>query len=101
MKFLTRGLFALAFILTFQVQLFAEYLYKDEVIYNSKFTEEVESLGSELFNKTGISLYLVMLKELPTDMTMYAYEKKNLEQFQKTYYYLDIFRNEFSSRYRS
>lgn len=83
MKFLTRGLFALAFILTFQVQLFAEYLYKDEVIYNSKFTEEVESLGSELFNKTGISLYLVMLKELPTDMTMYAYEKKNLEQFQK------------------
>jgi len=83
LKFLARGLFALVFILSLQVQLFAEYLYKDEVIYNPKFTEEVEALGAELFNKTGISLRLLMLKELPTDMTMYAYEQKVLKELKE------------------
>jgi len=83
LKFLTRGLFALVLTIFFQTQLFAKYLYKDEVIFNPKFTEEVESLGTELFNKTGISLRLVMLKELPRDMTMYAYEESILKQFKE------------------
>ncbi|QOP44473.1 3-dehydroquinate dehydratase [Sulfurimonas sediminis] len=81
MKLLRRGLFALTLTLLFQTQLFAEYLYKDEVVHNPKFTEEVETLGSALYKKTGISLRLMMLKELPKNVTMYEYEKKILEQF--------------------
>ncbi len=81
MKFLTRGLYALTLILLFQTHLFAEYLYKDEIIHNPKFTEEVESLGRELYKKTGISLKLLMLKEIPKNTTMYAYEKKILDTF--------------------
>ncbi|UCN00080.1 3-dehydroquinate dehydratase [Sulfurimonas sp. SWIR-19] len=81
MKVLTRGLYALTLIILFQTHLFAEYLYKDEVIHNPKFTEEVETLGSALYKKTGISLRLIMLKELPKNMTMYEYEKQILEQF--------------------
>ncbi|MEN4046640.1 MULTISPECIES: 3-dehydroquinate dehydratase [Sulfurimonas] len=83
MKLLRRGLYALTLILLFQTHLFAEYLYKDEVIHNPKFTEEVETLGSTLYKKTGISLRLMMLKELPKNMTMYEYEKKILSQFQE------------------
>ena len=81
LKFLTRGLFALVIIITLQTQLSAEYLYKDEVIHNPKFSEEVEALGSELYKKTGVSLKLLMLKELPKDMTMYEYEKGILDNF--------------------
>jgi hypothetical protein len=81
LKALTRGLYALTLIILFQTHLFAEYLYKDEVIHNPKFTEEVEALGSELYKKTGIALKLLMLKEIPHNTTMYEYEKKILEQF--------------------
>ena len=81
MKLLTRGLYALTLIILFQTHLFAEYLYKDEVIQNPKFTQEVETLGRELYKKTGVALRLLMLKELPKDMTMYEYEKKILENF--------------------
>jgi hypothetical protein len=83
LKTLIRGLSALVLILLFQTQLSAEYLYKDDVIHNPKFTEEVEALGSTLYKKTGVSLRLLMLKELPKDMTMYAYEKSILANFKE------------------
>ena len=81
LKILKRGLYALTLTLLFQTHLFAEYLYKDEVIHNPKFSEQIETLGSTLYKKTGISLRLVMVKEIPKDMTMYAYEKNILKQF--------------------
>jgi hypothetical protein len=83
LKTLTRGLCALVLILVFQTQLSAEYLYKDEIVHNPKFTHEIEELGSILYNKTGISLRLLMVKELPTDMTMYAYEQNILKNMKK------------------
>ncbi len=67
----------------FHTQLFAEYLYKDEIIHNSKFSEEIESLGDELYHKTGISLRLVMLRELPDDMNIVKYEKQLLLKFKE------------------
>ena len=79
MKSLTRGLFALILITIFQTQLFAEYLYKDEIIHNPKFTKDIETLGSRLFQKTGIALKLIMLKELPAGMSMIEYEKSILK----------------------
>jgi hypothetical protein len=81
LKFLTRGLFALIFISFFQTQLFAKYLYKDEVIHNPKFTQEVEALGAELYEKTGISLKLIMLRELPKGKSILEYEREVLKNF--------------------
>jgi len=65
----------------YQSQLSAEYLYKDDLIFNPKFTEEVELLGEELHQKTGISLRLIMLRELPNGQDMVAYEKSILSKF--------------------
>lgn len=76
MNFLTRGLSALVLIITFQTTLVAEYLYKDEVIFNPAFNQSIDILGSELYEKTGISLKLVMLKELPHGMSIVEYEKE-------------------------
>lgn len=81
MKFFNRGLYALILTLLVQSQLFAEYLYKDEVVLRETFTDEVEKLGSELYTKTGISLKLVMLKKIPDDIDVVKYEKELLSSF--------------------
>ncbi len=78
---ISRGLAALILTIIFQTQLVAEFLYKDEVIFNPKFNVEVERLGSELYEKTGISLKLLMLKELPNDMNIVSYEKELIKEF--------------------
>ncbi len=81
MSNITRGLFALILTIFFQTQIHAEYLYKDEIIHNPKFTNDIEVLGSELYAKTKISLKLVMLERLPESMPIEAYEKKLLSDF--------------------
>jgi len=83
LKFLYRGLLALTLTIVFQSQLFAEYLYKDEIVHRPAFTKEVEALGKELHDKTGIALRLVMLKELPQGKNMVTYEKELLSQFKE------------------
>lgn len=80
MKF-SRGLLALILTLFFNASLSAQYLYKDELIFNPAFSAEVEKLGSELHQKTGISLRLVMLKELPNKMNIVEYEKELMKDF--------------------
>jgi hypothetical protein len=77
----SRGLAALILFVCVYTSLSAEYLYKDEVIFNPAFSAEVEKLGSELYDKTGISLRLVMLKELPYDTTIVEYEKELMKNF--------------------
>lgn len=81
MKFLQRGLFALILTLFFQSQLFAEYLYKDEVVKRPAFAHEVETLGAELYAKTGIALRLVMLKRIPEGVDVVTYERELLATF--------------------
>ena len=83
LKFLTRGLLALIFTLFFQTQLVAEYLYKDEIVHRPAFTNEVEKLGSELYQKTGIRLLLIMLRELPNGKSMLEYERELLSKFKE------------------
>jgi len=81
LKFLFRGLIALSLALIFQTNLSAKYLYKDEVIFNPSFTESVETLGNELYEKTGISLKLLMLKKLPDNTHIAEYEKTLIKEF--------------------
>lgn len=77
----SRGLAALILTLFFQTQLIAEYLYKDEVVLNEKFRSSVEAIGSELFTKTGISLRLLMLRDLPQNTNILEYEKRLVQEF--------------------
>ena len=78
---ISRGLAALIFAVLFQTTLIAEYLYKDDVVNNPKFTEKIESLGSELYEKTGISLRLIMLRDLPNEVDIVEYENKMIQEF--------------------
>jgi len=79
----SRGLAALILTLFFQTQLTAEYLYKDEIIHNPKFNNEVDKLGKELAEKTGVNLRLLMLKELPVDTTISDYGQEVLKDFKQ------------------
>ena len=78
---ISRGLIALILTLFFNASLSAQYLYKDEVIFNPAFNAEIEKLGLELYEKTGISLRLIMLKELPQGMSIVDYEKELMKEF--------------------
>ena len=78
---LSRGLGALSFLVIFQTTLLAQYLYKDEVVNNPKFTHEVELLGSELFEKTGIALRLIMIRDLPQGMNIAEYQTNVIKEF--------------------
>lgn len=81
LKFFNRGLYALILTIFFQSQLFAEYLYKDDLIKRASFTEGVETLGAELYEKTGVALRLVMLKRLPDGTDLISYEQELLKNF--------------------
>ena len=78
----SRGLAALIFILLSQSILIAdEYLYKDEVLNNQKFTHDVNKLGSELYLKTGVSLKLVCIKEFKPFKNIFEYEQNLIKEF--------------------
>jgi len=72
----SRGLAALTLIVISTLSLHAEFLYKDDVVKNPKFTQQIESIGSELKAKTGISLYLVMVRDLDSNESITDFEKR-------------------------
>lgn len=74
---------ALILTLFFQANLSAEYLYIDEVVQNPQFKADINKLGSELYLKTGISLKLVMLKELKHGQHIVEYEKNLIQGFKE------------------
>lgn len=77
-----KGLFALFFIsMFFGSNLSAKYLYKDEIIFNPAFEAEIDKIGSELYEKSGIKLLLVMLKNLPDGKNIVEYQSELLKDF--------------------
>lgn len=73
---LSRGLAALTLITCFfTLSAHAEFLYKDEVVHNPNFAEQINTIGAELKEKTGISLYLVMVRDLENNQTIADFEK--------------------------
>lgn len=73
---LSRGLAALTLIgLCFLTSAHAEFLYKDEVVKNPIFTDQINTIGAELKAKTGVSLYLVMVRDLDNNQSIADYEK--------------------------
>lgn len=73
---LSRGLAALTFIALFSLSLNAEYLYKDDVVKNPQFSEQINAIGSELKAKTGVSLYLVMVRDTEENQSIADFEKQ-------------------------
>ena len=71
----TRGLAALTLLIVFSLTLHAKFLYRDDVVHNSKFADEIEHVGQELYDKTGISLYLVMVRDLDNNQSIADFEK--------------------------
>jgi len=67
----------------FSSTLFSDYLYKDEVTSNPNFKKEIEILGSELYQKTGISVKLILLKKLPKNVHIAQYEKEIVKGFKQ------------------
>lgn len=76
-----RGLAALILLLCAINPLEADYLYKDEVIFNPQLTQDVEKMGKELYDKTGVALRLVVIKELDQNQTIVDYEKELIKSF--------------------
>jgi len=80
----SRGLAALILIIFFQNILLADnYLYKDEVLNNPKFSADVDKLGSELYEKTGIKLKLVCIKKFEPYKNILEYEKSIIGDFKE------------------
>ncbi len=79
----SRGLAALIFVLTFFTSLHAEYLYKDEITGNQKFRNDINTLGQELYKKTGIAVKVILLKKLPKGMHIVDYEKEIVKNFKE------------------
>lgn len=73
---LSRGLAALTFLFSLTFSLHAEYLYKDDVVNNPNFAEQINSIGAELKAKTGVSLYLVMVRDLDENQSVADFEKQ-------------------------
>ena len=70
---MSRGLTALIFTLLFSTSLFAEYLYQDDVVQRDNYSDAINPIGQELFEKTGVGLYLVMVRELEANQTIASY----------------------------
>ena len=75
-----RGLCALILLFVSSV-VSANYLYKDEITHNQNFHQEIEDLGKELYDKTGIAVRVVMIKKLPKGKSIAEYEKEIAAQF--------------------
>lgn len=71
-----RGLIALIAILSFTQSLQANFIVVDEVVKNKAFNEQVEPMGEELSAKTGINVYMSLIKELDENQTIIDYQKE-------------------------
>ncbi len=86
----SRGLAALILTFIFSSNLFAEYLYKDEVIFLDYVSQDIETIGTELREKSGIGVYAVVLKELKDGQSIVEYEKSLVGELQEPFVLLVI-----------
>ncbi len=71
-----RGLFALIAMLSFTQLLHAKFIVVDEVVKNKAFDEQVEPMGEELSVKTGINVYMSLIKALDENQTIIDYQRE-------------------------
>lgn len=87
----SRGLAALILsILFINTTLSAEFLYKDEIINDKSVTKELRTIGTELKEKTGIGLYVAVIKELAEDQSLVDFEKQIASELQEPFVLLTL-----------
>lgn len=77
----SRGLAALIILLAFISSLNAKFIIKDEITNNPTFENDIEVMGNELYQKTGIAVKLLMIKKLPKGKSIAEYEKEVIKNF--------------------
>jgi len=78
-----RGFFALIAIFCFSNSLLAKFIVIDEVIKVDGFNKQIEPMGAELSAKTGINLYMSLVKETENNQSIIEYQQaliKTLEE---------------------
>lgn len=70
-----RGLIALIAILSFSNPLLAKYIIIDEVVKIDGFNEQIEPMGKELSEKTGVNLYVSLVKQTENNQSIIEYQK--------------------------
>ena len=78
-----RGLFALIAILSFSQSLYANFIVVDEVVKLKEFNAQVEPMGKELAEKTGINLYMSLIKELDENQTIIVDSRPKKPKYDK------------------
>jgi hypothetical protein len=69
------GLFALIAILCFSNPLVAKFIVIDEVVKIDGFNEQIEPMGAELSEKTGVNLYLSLVKDTENNQSIIEYQQ--------------------------
>lgn len=69
------GLLALIAILFFSQALQAQYIVIDEVVKRKAFNEQIEPMAEELSAKTGINLYLSLVKDTENNQSIIEYQQ--------------------------
>jgi len=69
------GLFALIAILFFSQVLQAEFIVIDEVVKRKAFNEQIEPMAEELSAKTGINLYMSLVKQTEDNQSIIDYQR--------------------------
>jgi hypothetical protein len=70
-----RGLLALIFVTFFTLTLHAKFIVVDEVVKLEAFDAQVEPMGQELAEKSGIHVYMSLSKELENNQSIIEYQK--------------------------
>ena len=70
-----RGLYALIAILCFSNPLVAKFIVIDEVVKIDGFNEQVEPMGKELSEKTGVNLYMSLVKDTENNQSIIEYQQ--------------------------
>ena len=71
----------------------ASYLLVNDNIVNEKVSQKIESMGTELFEKTSVNVYLVALETL-NKQTIIAYEQNLSQELKSPYVLLTLAKDE-------
>ena len=67
----------------------AKFIHKDELIKIDNFSSQVETIGQELFEKTGISLYMINIKAIENEMLIQT-EQRIAQELQEPFILLSL-----------
>ena len=77
------GLLALIAILFFSQSLQAQFIVIDEVVKRKEFNEQIEPMAEELSAKTGINLYLSLVKDTENNQSIIEYQQDLIKTLQE------------------